>query len=465
MAEEMNLVQKFWHFAQFGTWPKANVRPVPVGLPNDGLTQQIYGGGTSLDKNWGVLEGELRDARAAWRKNPIARRIPSLITAFVVGPGITVRSDDEAIQEWVNSFWLTNKMDTRIAEWCDELSRSGELFPVVFFGEDDDVYVRAIPSSRIMDIKWASEGGVEDYEQELGYREVADTGYDEKWWKSPITAVGKEPVMMHYAVNRVVGAIRGESDLVPGLPWLRYYDAMLKDRVRLNASTRAFIWQITAAKAKIPALENRWANRGEPVPGSVIIAEKDAEEWKVMAPNLNSADASHDMKAVRRMIVASFPGFSLLDLGEGDDNNLATGKVMTEMRRRFLLRRQSYFRDILKRVIIEGYNRSNNGNIDESMFDVVMPDISPEDNVNLSQAGDSFMKSAIQLRDVVGDSDELRAMLLRLYVKFLGEPWDDAEIDLILQNGAEWLKQKEQREEMANDRTDESTAVRNSESS
>lgn len=451
MADEMNLVQKTWHFMQFGTWPKANVRPVPVGLPNDGLTQQIYGGGTSLDKNWGLLESELRDARAAWRKNPIARRIPSLITAFVVGPGITVRSDDDSIQEWIDAFWLTNNMDIRIAEWSDELSRAGELFPVVQFGGEGEAYVRAIPSSRIVDIEWVSDNGFEDYEQELRYREITDSGASEMWWKSPLTASGNEPVMLHYAVNRVVGAVRGESDLVPGLPWLKYYDAMLKDRVRLNASTRAFIWQITAAKSKIPALENRWANRGEPVPGSVIISEKDMEEWKVMAPNLNSADASHDMKAVRRMIVAGFPGFSLLDLGEGDDNNLATGKVMTEMRRRFLLRRQSYFRNILKRVIIEGYNRSNAGTIDESMFDIVMPDISPEDNVNLSQAGDSFMKSATVLRDLVGDSDELRAMLLRLYLKFLGEPWDDAAVEVILQNGSEWLESQREREERINE--------------
>jgi hypothetical protein len=42
--------------------------------------------------------------------------------------------------------------------------------------------------------------------------------------------------MLHYAVNRPVGAVRGESDLAPILPWLRRYNRWLEDRVRLNAA-------------------------------------------------------------------------------------------------------------------------------------------------------------------------------------------------------------------------------------
>jgi hypothetical protein len=41
-------------------------------------------------------------------------------------------------------------------------------------------------------------------------------------------------VMLHYAINRPVGAVRGESDLAPLLRWLSRYAAWLEDRARLN---------------------------------------------------------------------------------------------------------------------------------------------------------------------------------------------------------------------------------------
>ena len=40
--------------------------------------------------------------------------------------------------------------------------------------------------------------------------------------------------MLHYAVNRPIGAVRGEGDLTPILPWAKRYSEWLKDRVRLN---------------------------------------------------------------------------------------------------------------------------------------------------------------------------------------------------------------------------------------
>jgi len=45
---------------------------------------------------------------------------------------------------------------------------------------------------------------------------------------------GPPPVMLHYAINRPVGATRGESDLAPILKWALRYNAWLEDRVRLN---------------------------------------------------------------------------------------------------------------------------------------------------------------------------------------------------------------------------------------
>ena len=46
-----------------------------------------------------------------------------------------------------------------------------------------------------------------------------------KWWTSE--------QMRHFAINRLVGTTRGQSDLEPILKWLRRYRDWLVDRVAI----------------------------------------------------------------------------------------------------------------------------------------------------------------------------------------------------------------------------------------
>ena len=57
--------------------------------------------------------------------------------------------------------------------------------------------------------------------------------------------------MLHYAVNRPLGALLGESDLTTMLPWLQRYSRMLEDRVRLHWAMRAFLWMVTVPANKV----------------------------------------------------------------------------------------------------------------------------------------------------------------------------------------------------------------------
>ncbi len=115
--------------------------------------------------------------------------------------------------------------------------------------------------------------------------------------------------------------------------------------MRLNAAMRSFLWIVHAPSRLRGELQERY--RTPPDPGSVIIADADAETWEAVTPILHAADAEKDGRAIRWMIVAGGPGTSLLDIGEGEDSNLATGKAMAEQRRRFLRRRQSYLAHML----------------------------------------------------------------------------------------------------------------------
>jgi hypothetical protein len=372
------------------------------------------------------------DAQQAWRQNPLARRLVGMVTAYVVGNGISLRSEYAPLQKFIDDFWQRNQMDQRIPEWCDELCRSGEVFPVLFTNPQDRLStVRCVPASIVERIEWR-EG---DYEAELCFKEVGTFGdSEEHWWVSPLHESADDiatPVMLHYAVNRPVGALRGESDLAPILPWLKRYSRWLEDRVRLNAGVRAFLWVVKAPGRLRAELLERY--RQPPEPGSVIIADEQ-ETWTAVAPSLNANDAANDGRAIRWMIVAGGPGTSLLDLGEGEDSNLATGQVMTEMRRRFLRRRQAYMAWLLSDLLLVAWKRYAVGDrrgrraVSAADITAVLPDISVEDNQKLAQAAMQLSSGLNSLAQLVGNGHALRRMALRLFVKFAGEQITEGEI-------------------------------------
>ena len=128
----------------------AQVLAVPVGREGDGVTQALTGAPAgSQDKPWPELAMEFSDALEGWRRNPLARRIISLITAYVVGDGIRLASDYGPLGRWLTQFMEheENRIDMRQADWCDELARSGELFVVLHTNPVDGMsYVRTLPA-------------------------------------------------------------------------------------------------------------------------------------------------------------------------------------------------------------------------------------------------------------------------------------------------------------------------------
>lgn len=421
-------------------WPRrwlarlAAATAVPVGHERDGLVPR--GAGTQLDKSWGELYQELRDAREAWQRHPLARRLVGLTTAYVVGNGITLTGEDPTLQRFIQTFWQHNRMALRVDEWSDELARSGELFPVLFTDIATGLSsVRTVPAARIEGV----ECDPEDYEQEVRYWETPRVGEPSRAWAGPASAPSvATPLMLHYAVNRPIGALRGESDLAPILPWLRRYARWLEDRVRLNAAMRAFLWIVHAPPRLRPVLEERY--RTPPEAGSVIIADQDTETWQAVTPNLHAADAEKDGRAIRWMIVAGGPGTALLDMGEGEDSNLATGQAMAEQRRRFLRRRQSYLAWLLTDLTLHAYARYRTvtgagQRATHADIGAITPDISPEDNQALARAGHDLTAALQGLATITGQGESYRRMALRVFTKFLGEPLSDAEFAAILAEG------------------------------
>ena len=99
----------------------------------------------------------LQQALEAWRSNPLARRIVGLTSQYVVGGGVRITCAHPATEEFLQHWWghELNQCTLRIYEWCDELTRAGELFFLLSSDAAGMTYVRAVPAGQITAIETA----------------------------------------------------------------------------------------------------------------------------------------------------------------------------------------------------------------------------------------------------------------------------------------------------------------------
>ena len=111
--------------------------------------------------------------------------------------------------------------------------------------------------------------------------------------------------MLHFTVNRPVGGQWGEPDLAPILPYLEYYRRWVDDRMRLNHYRNCFIYNVRKSRGSESErlMRQSQLNRLPPQPGTILVTGVD-EEWTVLQPNLDSADANEDGFAVKKLIAA-----------------------------------------------------------------------------------------------------------------------------------------------------------------
>lgn len=405
-----------------------------VKVVDDKWWKQVGGAAGPQDRQWWELRSEFEDALEAWRSNPLAFRIVSLTTDYVLGTGIKVWSPIKYVDDFVRKFWShgQNKMDLRIYRWSNELGRAGELFVVLFTNPVDGMsYVRTIPGIKIDRV----ETDPEDLEKELRYHELRDDDpVMGKWWSG--WDVGKDdvetPVILHYAVNRPVGCVRGQGDLVPILPWLRRYREWLEDRVRVNRYKNAFLWQVKVEGAGPGDIESKQAQYSRPPsPGSVIVTDE-SETWSPVQPKIQAEDVKDDGKALRLMVAAG-AGIPLHFLGEGESATRATAREMTGPTVRHYEHRQLFFCEMLLDIIgkaayrarVAGRMRRPRGG--DLRLSYTVADLREEDNLQTAQASQAMGEFLVILKEQGWVTDR-KAM--ELAYKFAGEVVD---IELLLE--------------------------------
>lgn len=390
----------------------------------------------------------LADALEAWRVNPLARRIVAMMTQYVVGGGITIESKHNKTNKFLAEWWNhpLNRMTTRIYEWCDELTRSGELFIVVSTDQAGMSYLRAIPAANIQDIETADN----DLEQELfivekpsvaDQRITASTRFVEaRRWKvysreedSPDETGKFEPVMLHYAINRPVGAKFGESDLAPVLRWLTRYAGWLEDRARLNRYRNTFLFWVKARFTNNAERLERQAelNRNPPNPGAILVTDE-SETWEVLSPKLEAHQAGEDGLALKKM-VALGAGLPMHFLSEPEGATRTTAEASGGPTFRHFQQRQEFFLWMLSDLAGVAVRRRkffDRGVNPLADIQVNGTDISARDNASLATAASTAIGAFGNLRDrgLIDDAE-----LLRIAYRFAGEAVD---LEDLLNRGA-----------------------------
>ena len=410
---------------------------VTPNLATDDHWQTISG--RRHDRTWSEIQELYTDALTAWRKNPMAWRVINTTVNYVVGQGINFTSKNASMNDFIQRFWLHRKnyMELRLVPMCEELCRSGDLFVLLFRNQVDGMsYIRFVTKDQIQKIETASN----DWETELIFFEAPPPGeYEPRRWLSPEhpEAGMADAVMLHYSVNKPMGALMGESDLTTIIPWLLRYSRMLEDRVRLHWAARAFLYLVTVPSNKVDSKSQQY---GSPPESGSIVVKDESETWETITPSLRGADAGYDMKAVRNMIDAG-SGFPPHWRGEGGDVNVATAEAMQGPPERFLQKRQQYFLWLLEDILYQAFLRAVEIGAEPAvpetnynqLFIVDAGDVSLRDNSLLADAASTMSTAFSQLQNtILGKSPTFHRLAMNLVLKFAGEHIDDEVLDKII---------------------------------
>ena len=350
----------------------------------------------------------------AWRVNPIARRIVKLYTQFIIGEGLSVESDHKATHDYLKLWWAhpLNALDQQCMDWCDELTRSGNMFFLCTVDQSSRMlFVRAVPADQVSEIITSPN----DVFQEVAYIPT-EQGKDP--WLALDRTAPQDHFMLHFAMNRPVGVAWGEPDLAPMLPWIGRYSSWLEDRACLNRFRSAWliVWKKKWANEAAKRAKNNELAANPPAPGSWLLLDED-ETVEMPAPNLASSDAEKDGLALKKMIALG-AGVPTHYLAEPESSTRTTAEAAGTPTFRGLEQSQTFFLNMIKSLAVlavtirKPYDRRVNP---ASQIQAIGPDITERDNSSLALAVSRIYPAMADLFDREGiDEHELLRVVYRM---------------------------------------------------
>jgi hypothetical protein len=334
---------------------------------------QSVGGFGDTEFSRDALRNICKQARLYWLKNPLIQRGVNVQTYYVFGQGVSIRAEDEAVNEVVQAFLddsanrveLTSQQAMMGKE--TELTLMGNLFFALFIDPATGrVRVRTLPIDEVESII----ADPDDAKSPRWYKRVhglaAVTYYrDWRWAGGGKPDDGKvgDAVIYHVKVGGLPDMQFGVPEVYAALDWAKAYKSFLEDWATIVRSYSRFAWKISAetatqvanAKAKLQTTLGATTSETNPPPvtGAAFIGKGNAN----IEP-IRTAGATTSADDGRRLLlmVAATMGLPETFFGDASTGTLATARSLdrpTELK--FAARRALWadvFNDLCRVAII-----------------------------------------------------------------------------------------------------------------
>jgi hypothetical protein len=297
---------------------------------------------------------------------------------------------------------------------------------LVSVGAGGSCYVRALPSESVGVILTREN----DYRQETFYlRDSMDQNPWPAFSLSKSEGFGEgQGGVLHFPLNRAVGANFGESDLAPILYWIGLYRQWLEDRARLNYFRQMFSFVLTRPFTNQAEKDKYMHDFALKIPrksGGVLGLDPN-ETLVSLNPQLASDDAEKDGLALKRMIACGV-GLPLHYLAEPESSTRTTADAAGTPTFKRFKRRQQFLMHVIQTLLQTVYDvrrsASQYSNLPAAPnIDVMASDISERDNSNLAIAAQRIVTAFAPLYNAkLIDTKEF----VRLVYRFVSETMPD----------------------------------------
>ena len=348
--------------------------------------------------------------------NPLAHRIVEYMKNYVVGDGVTVKTEDPAVDRVAQLFWNdpVHCMDLHLPEFVKELSIFGEqcwitavnpLNGRVRLGHLDPAEIEAVEWGELQvgpETNTAITAPVAVVRRqasgETKPRRLRIVRMDEDP-ESPTFGYRKGECF-YFAINKAHSASRGVSDLFPIGDYLDGYDKMLFGLIDRVGFSNAFIWDVLLKGSTEEKIQEWLKEQKPPRPGSVRVHNEQVE-WKAVSPDLKSADFNEAARTIKNMNLAG-AGFPEHWFAEGGNVNRAAALEMGEPTLKTLLERQGYvgfmLRQVMEFVVDQAIVAGALPETVDRRFQVQMPELSIRDMARAAQSLAQVSKAVVELR-------------------------------------------------------------------
>lgn len=344
-------------------------------LEREGWT--TLGGGLETELTRDALKKINDLARAMWLKNPLIQRGVNVQAYYVFGQGVEVSAEDEEVDEVVQAFWNDAKNQAELTlhqallQKEQSLTLFGNLYFVLFVGDNGRVLVRTIPVSEVRAIVCNPEDAKDPWWYRREYRRLDLDGKEKsaatyyKDWrymgkdkpkgKLAQGATFETAPVFHVKVGCLDDMKFGVSEVYAALDWARAYKNFLEDWATIVRAYARFAWSlkvnsrqgVVSAKAKFETTISSSGTRETnppPVTGATFIGQPGVG----MQP-IRTAGATTSAEDGRRLLlmVASSMGIPETFFGDVRQGTLATAKSLDRPTELKFVSRQTLWHDTL----------------------------------------------------------------------------------------------------------------------